>query len=126
MIETTTQPPPYGSQQFIDWVNLLYHQRIAELLRTEPERVISKACSNLARWLAAHERGSADARCLEEWEEILARCTVPELIAILTEDSDEGQRLRSSTPFTGLLSAEEQQELTCYEEDAIARSHSAG
>src|SRR5262245_44999194 len=101
MAEETKQPPPYGSQQFIDWVNLLYHQRIAELLRTEPERVVSKARSNLARWLRAYERGSADARCLEEWEEILAQRSVPELIAIITEDSDEGQRLRSSTPFTG-------------------------
>jgi len=76
-----------------------------------PELIIKKAHSNLRRWLSVYEPGEPDARPLEEWQELLETRTVSELIAIITEDSDEGQRLRSSTPFTGLLSFEERKEI---------------
>jgi hypothetical protein len=33
------------------------------------------------------------------------------IAAILTADSDEGQRLRQSTPFPGVLSKEEREEI---------------
>lgn len=100
------QPVTLGSQQFIDRLNLLCHREIAKRLAREPERVLSIARSNLARWLKAHE-GSNTAQALEEWQTLLDSLTVPELIKLITQDSDEGQRLRSSTPFTGLLSPEE-------------------
>jgi hypothetical protein len=104
-------PVPIDSQQFIDLVALEYHKEIAALLMMDPDRVIEEARDNLRRWLLAYERGTREAWCLEEWEQILDRHTMPELIAIITEDSDEGQRLRSSTPFVGLLSAEERKEI---------------
>ncbi len=80
-------------------------------MMADPDRVIGKARANLKRWLLAYERGTPEAWCFEEWEEILDSHTVPELIAIITEDSDEGQRLRSSTPFVGLLSSGEREEI---------------
>jgi predicted DNA binding protein len=106
MIETTKQPPLYGSQQYIDWVNLLYHRRVAEHLLAEPEKVLNKARHNLARWKNVHE-GTGSEAAWEEWMRLLDTKSLAELVAIFTEDSDEGQRLRSSTPFTGILSAEE-------------------
>lgn len=106
MIQTTKQPPPYGSQQYIDWVNLLYHRRIAELLLEEPEKVLNKARHNLWRWQRVHA-GTGSEAAWEEWRTLLDTKPLTELIAIITADSDEGQRLRSSTPFTGILSAEE-------------------
>ncbi len=108
------QPVMLGSQQFIDRLNLLCHREIAKRLAREPERVLSIARSNLARWLKAHERGSAEARCLEEWEQLLATRAVAQIIAIITQDSDEGQRLRSSTPFAGILTLQERKELREY------------
>jgi hypothetical protein len=36
---------------------------------------------------------------------------VEQLIKIMTDTSDEGQRLRSSSPFVGVLSPEEQLEI---------------
>ncbi len=107
MANTSAQRVPIDSQQFIDRAALEYHKVIAALMLREPERVIEKARANLKRWLSNYERGTREAWCLEEWEQILERHTVPELIAIITEDSDEGQRLRSSTPFVGLFSSEE-------------------
>lgn len=121
MAETTKPPPPYGSQQFIDWVNLLYHRRIAELLQAEPERVLGKARANLLRWLAAYEAGDSAADCLSEWLALLDVKNPAELGNIIAEDSDEGQRLRSSTPFVGLLSQQEMQAFEAhYEQAAVA------
>ena len=110
-MNASIQVIPIDSQQFIDLVSLEYHKEIAALLMTDPDRVIEKARANLKRWLLAYERGTREAWCFEEWEEILNRYTVPELIAIITEDSDNGQRLRSSTPFVGLLPSEEREEI---------------
>jgi hypothetical protein len=67
--------------------------------------------------MKAHE-GTSAARALEEWQELIDTRSVSELIAVMTEDSDEGQRLRSSTPFTGILSKAERKEIfaRCEEE----------
>jgi hypothetical protein len=43
----------------------------------------------------------------EEWEEILDTRSVPELIATITSDDEEGQRLRQSASFVGILTGEE-------------------
>jgi hypothetical protein len=111
MTNTAAQSVPIDSQQFIDLVSFEYHKEIAALMIKDPIRVIEKARANLKRWLSVYERGTPEARCFEEWEEILETHTLPELIAIITEDSDEGQRLRSSTPFVGLLSSEERERI---------------
>jgi hypothetical protein len=115
------QPSPLGSHQFLDKLALAYHREIAARLLTDSEAVLDRARRNLRRWLAAHEPGSAEARCLEEWQRLLETRSVDELVAIITEDSDEGQRLRSSTPFTGILSLQERKELRARcEEESIA------
>ena len=101
----------YGSQQYIDYLSLMYHREVAERLRREPERILNIARDNLRRWLASYERGSSEARCFEEWEHLLDTLSVSELIAIITEDSDKGQRLRSSTPFPGVLTNDERKEI---------------
>jgi hypothetical protein len=104
------QPAPIGSHQFVDKLALLYHYEIAERLRTDPDFVIEKARRNLDRWRPVH-KGTGSELALEEWRNLLNVKPVQELIAVITEDSDEGQRLRSSTPFVGILSAEERKEL---------------
>lgn len=93
-----------------------YHREVASRLLNTPETVIERARNNLKRWMAAHE-GTGSARALEEWQALLDTKTVQELIEIIIEDSDEGQRLRSSTPFTGILSAQERQELRAKHEE---------
>ena len=111
MIQRHEQGIALDSHQFIDFLNLAYHREVAARLLAHPEAVLNRARNNLQRWLAAYHPGESDARCFEEWQRLLATQTVPELIAIITEDSDEGQRLRSSTPFAGVLSLEERKEL---------------
>ncbi len=111
MIEQRTPAISIDSQQFIDLLNLAYHREVAARLWTDPEVVLNQARNNLRRWLSAYESGEADARCFEEWQSLLETKSVPELVAIITQDLDEGQRLRSSTPFAGVLSPEKRKRL---------------
>ena len=107
LTEQTIQP---GSHQFIDLVNLAYHREVAARLKVMPDEILARARSNLKRWLAVHA-GTSTARALKEWEILSETRTIPELIAIMTEDSDEGQRLRQSTPFVGVLSPQERKDI---------------
>lgn len=68
--------------------------------------------------LVAHERRLHGALCQAslEWERILAR-PWSEIRAVLLDESDEGQRVRSSQPFAGLVSDAERL--------AIMRAHPA-
>jgi hypothetical protein len=107
-------------------VNLLYHRAIAARLLADPEAVLSRARRNIERWMPAHEN-SFSVYALEEWRALLEAKSTSELVAIITEDSDEGQRLRQSTPFTGILSETEREEIwrRC-EQGEFARSDTPG
>ena len=61
------------------------------------------AHENLERWRRLHGTLS---RANEEWVQILNR-PWSEIRAILLEESDEGQRLRSTHPFRGIVTEEE-------------------
>ncbi len=108
---TATKPlPPFGSQQAIDALVLDYHLLVVPHLLADPEAVIKHALGNLERWMKVHE-GSGAEITLREWQALLTAKTAQELVEIISEDSDEGQRLRSSTPFVGILSDEVVKEL---------------
>ena len=65
------------------------------------------AHENLERWRRLHGTLS---RANEEWEQILKR-PWNEIREILLDESDEGQRLRSSHPFVGIVTEEERLEI---------------
>ena len=104
------QSAPIGSHQFIDQLALAYHREIAARLLAAPDEVLNRARSNLKRWMKVHE-GTGTVRALEEWQNLIDTLTLSDLIAKMTEDSDEGQRLRQSTPFAGVLSEQERKEV---------------
>jgi len=85
-----------------DRVSLELASRIAAGLVDHPEW-IALARENLARWSLANRDAPGLLRCYEEWRAILDR-PVAEIAARLTEDSEEGQRLRQNSPFAGALS----------------------
>ena len=120
MAKILEQVATLGSHQFLDRLALAYHYAIAARLIVAPEEVLDIARDNLRRWLKIHA-GSSTSYALEEWQHLLDTRTVPELIAIITEDFDEGQRLRQSTPFVGVLPESEREELyTLCEKKAVA------
>src|SRR5687768_10596580 len=90
-----------GSHQFLDDFALAYHLAVAERLRERPDAVIGHARRNLNRWLEGNAFGPSERQPVEEWSKILDGSDVGRLIQVITDPSDEGQRLRSSSPFVG-------------------------
>ena len=91
---------------FVDLFNLMLHRVVAEKLRKNPSVVLQFAENNLDRWAKKN-----DCFALSEWQEILENRTLEEIIEIISKDTDEGQRLRSSSPFAGVLSEEEREKI---------------
>ncbi len=102
---------PLGSHAFLDDFALAYHRAVADRLHAEPAAVLGHARRNLDRWTEGDAFGPGDLASLEEWRRILDEANVGGLIEIITDASDEGQRLRSSSPFVGILSPEERLEI---------------
>lgn len=102
---------PLGSHAFLDEFALAYHRAVADRLRSEPSAVLGHARRNLDRWTEGDAFGPGEQASLEEWRRILDEADVGRLIEVITDASDEGQRLRSSSPFVGVLSPEERLEV---------------
>ena len=101
------------SLNFSDLVALALHQLVAVRLRSNPS-LIEKAKSNLKHWLAKTPNVSA----WLEWKTILETKNFDDILEILTIETEEGQRLRSSSPFVGLITAQERKAIIEYCEKA--------
>ena len=79
---------------------------VVERIDADPS-LLNVANENLERWRQLHGTLS---RANQEWEQILER-PWRETREILLDESDEGQRLRSSHPFRGIVTEEERLEI---------------
>jgi hypothetical protein len=102
---------PLGSHAFLDEFTRAYHRAVADRLRAEPSAVLEHARRNLDRWTEGDAFGPGELTSLDEWRRILDEADVNRLVEVITDDSDEGQRLRSSSPFVSALSPEERLEI---------------
>ena len=90
------------ADNFNDLVALALHQLVAIRLRSNPG-LLEKAKSNLRNWLA----NTPDEKAWIEWEDILKTETLENILKTITSETEEGQRLRSSSPFAGIISDRE-------------------
>ncbi|MCC6328246.1 MAG: hypothetical protein IT174_07005 [Acidobacteria bacterium] len=94
---------------FSDRFSLSLHRRIADKLRSDPVNTLNVAIANLERWLAKDSFAfGPERRALLEWKKIIEESTAREIESIIISETDEGQRLRSSSPFAGILTRTEQ------------------
>ena len=114
-VSAPAESSPLSTHRFLDEFALAYHRAVAERLRGDGATVIEHARRNLDRWTGGGRPGPGVPQALEEWRKILDDSDLDKLIEIITDPSDEGQRLRSSSPFAGTLSPEERLEIlaTC-------------
>ena len=94
----------------IDRRSLELNRLVAEKIRRQPE-LMDSVRSRLERTLRESRLSESSKDALREWQTILSTHSLNELLEILTEDSDEGQRLRQSSPFSGILSQRERLEV---------------
>ncbi len=80
-------------------------RRIAAELARRPAW-IDFARENLDRWSHRNADAPRLLECYREWRAILD-LPIPDVIRVLLDPSDEGQRLRQNSPFAGVISARE-------------------
>jgi len=83
------------------------HCKIAQKISRDPD-LLDKARANLDRW-SAKSKGPLP-QYLSEWQEILDR-PWPEIAEIITSMSEDATRLRSSSPFAGVLTSDERKRI---------------
>lgn len=93
------------SHAMLDKASLEMARRVAAEVTRRPE-LIDLARANLDRWSQRNHDAPGLLRCYAEWRAILEK-PVAEVLAILTAETEEGQRLRQNTPFVGVLSPQE-------------------
>ena len=97
---------PDNEMPFSDFISLVLHKRVAKRLNSNP-KLIEKAISNLKNWLNNNPKTEA----WIEWKEILENESLEKILEIITAKNDNSQRLRSSSPFAGILSKKERLEV---------------
>ena len=86
-------------------------RKVLELARIAVARIDANPAlariglDNIERWTM--QKGGYLPRCHAEWKHLIETQPWVKLREMLLEESDEGQRLRSSHPFTGLVTDEE-------------------
>ena len=94
-------------QRRSDERSMVLHIEIAKKLRTDPS-LWDIPKRNIAKWISGRDRLIPAVR---EWEHILNTNTKEQVLSILESDSEESVRLRSSSPFTGILSDSERKRI---------------
>ena len=90
-----------------DWVDersRVLHSLIAQKIRHEPQ-LLDIARTNLARWRT--ECGQDVEPVFAEWEALIRGSTLESLLAFLEEKGERANRMRQSSPFTGILTPAE-------------------
>lgn len=78
------------------------HLAVVGELAVDPERVVTIARSNLARWRGLHRSDGRTSQALLQWERIL-HAGVPAVVATLTDRTERACELRQNSPFAGVL-----------------------
>ena len=103
----STVPTLYSSHRLLEARSLAMHAVIAEKIQRDPS-LLEVAHNNLTRWRVRWEDEVPGWH--REWSAIVKR-PWPEIAAIMTEPSEEGARLRQSSPFAGVLSVTERRRI---------------
>ena len=95
---------------YYDARSLMLHRMIAVRLRETPE-LLAVGRTTLERWKCVSPNPGTD----EEWTVLLAS-ELESVIEAITADTDEGQRIRQSSPLLSVLSVTERDVIRAYAE----------
>jgi DNA-binding transcriptional ArsR family regulator len=100
----------------LDERSLRFASGIAERLRHDPA-IVERARAYVSQRLSLASRG--EALELREWEHILATMSLPKLRHFLQDSGPRATRLRQSSPFLGVLTSEERDQLIARPDTAL-------
>ena len=96
---------------FVDFFSLMLHRLVAEKMLSQEAEVLQTARDNLERWLKSESFAEAkDLLCLNG-KKFLKIPRPKKSEKLSSQDTDESQRLRSSSPFAGVLSEAEREKI---------------
>ncbi len=110
--------------EVIDERSIELHGVIARELRANPEK-LDLVVAWIQRFLDDPEYSDQNKDALAEWMEII-REGLPRVLEALADESDEGQRLRQSSPFAVLMPQDERARIFAKYEARRPRPHPAG
>ena len=84
-------------------------------------RLVRIGVENMKRWKRRND--GYQPRCLDQWDELFASEPWERLRERLLELSDEGQRLRTSHPFAGVLTQEERESVYPFDFEQMRRDY---
>ncbi|MFJ3317185.1 hypothetical protein ACIPLR_17660 [Herbaspirillum huttiense] len=91
------QPESSNAQSRLDDVKLRLALELVKLFDLSTIR--QKSLENLARW----EKNDVWCSAFDEWRQVLQKGSNQQLVAVLTGQDQKANRLRQSSPYTGLL-----------------------
>ena len=97
----------YSSHRLLEARSLAMHAVIAQKIERD-RKLLDVPRNNLQRWRARWDEQPP--AWYEEWAGIMKRPWA-EIAAIITEPSEEGARLRQSSPFAGVLTVAERRRI---------------
>ena len=83
--------------------------------------LVQVGVENMKRWRL--QRAGYQPLCLDEWEELIVTEPWERLRERLLDPSDEGQRLRSSHPFAGILTRQERESVYPFDFERLRRQY---
>jgi hypothetical protein len=95
--------PTYSSHRLLEARSLAMHAVIARKIERDPT-LLAIAHRNVERWCIRWK--DAPPAWLGEWQEALKQ-PWQQIAALITEPSENGARVRQSSPFAGILTNEE-------------------
>jgi len=96
-----------NKQDISDLRSLNLHKAISKKLRVN-NQLWDIPLKNLEKW---KDKYSNLPYALAEWKKIMIECSKEEIFKILEGSSQRAKRLRSSSPFTGILSENERDKI---------------
>lgn len=88
---------------------------LAKKLENDPE-LLAIPLANIERWMMAGRL--ADLRPLEEWRDLINKAqgstkALVELLDLMRSEREDARRLKSCSPFPGVLTRDERDQFTC-------------
>ena len=110
--------------EVIDERSLELHQVIARELRADPAK-LERVVAWIEKFLADPDYSVHSKDALTEWLHII-RQGLPRVLEALADRSEEGQRMRQSSPFAVIMPQDERARIFAKYEARRTRTHPAG